>query len=869
MVVKKGEKLQEFEVMPGVTLSRTLIPTLPPNYLSRKHLFSLLEIASPSTTVLIAPAGYGKTSLVAEWALAQRDRVIWLTITESDTLEDMSALFIQATRNIIPDFGRWFETEPGLRPVEIVRRWGNDLIATGKNYIFVIDNLREHTTRDVDIATRLVEQFPPNIQFVTIRRDSIETVYATFSSRGPLTVIGASELAFTDSEIALLAAMHKIPYEDCEIRKSLEAAHGWPAAVSMLMHYISKNKKPIDFEKLVTSQSEPLRALAVSVIHSLDQETRDLITSLAVVPEFDHEIAETILEDKYSYDRINQIALEGNYFSQTSSPEQTFEFSILIREVLLTELRKDKARKGNIHARLLEFHEHRNEPNLALEHAYLAGNIEKVTEMFPDAARIMQATGRGQELIRWSIFAGDNSELGLLKRATVELAGRLALQEYDSVLSMIEHMNFDAKDTALEGFIKQITYGSKAYVDFALGRFDDCAQSIELALSESNGPLVLGIEEQIGLLRLSSMQSFILDETEEVESLYEQAKALANKSKLPTNNLLLSSMNAMMLFQIGDYRRAYEAASITYSQFTKRGYVGIYGPLESMFIMARCQLEFARPREAFEIFGQIRDLGEKWQQWGWHFLADGYFARDLALRGMVTDALDNIKSARKRASEIEYSKDLVSIIDLSELFIRFTVKDNERLGALLERAPKLRFVQQIKLAFDERMGKKNVNEEIKLLPFRTPREKIWKYLADAHAVIDQENVALKEMKKALEIGASVGAKETFLRQSAEMGNLIMKIAGEKPTVYLEDLASAVAERIKSEANQSSEFASSLTKRELEVLRHLSTDRPISAIAASLHISLNTMKTHLKNLYRKMDVDGRVSAVEKARELFIL
>lgn len=91
----------------------------------------------------------------------------------------------------------------------------------------------------------------------------------------------------------------------------------------------------------------------------------------------------------------------------------------------------------------------------------------------------------------------------------------------------------------------------------------------------------------------------------------------------------------------------------------------------------------------------------------------------------------------------------------------------------------------------------------------------------------------------------------------------------KPTVYLEDLASAVAERIKSEANQSSEFASSLTKRELEVLRHLSTDRPISAIAASLHISLNTMKTHLKNLYRKMDVDGRVSAVEKARELFIL
>jgi ATP/maltotriose-dependent transcriptional regulator MalT len=388
-------------------------------------------------------------------------------------------------------------------------------------------------------------------------------------------------------------------------------------------------------------------------------------------------------------------------------------------------------------------------------------------------------------------------------------------------------------------------------------------------MSATDGPLFLGIEEQIGILRLAAMKSFILDRTEEVESFFEQAKTLANKSKLPNNHLLISSMNAMVLFQIGDYRRAFEAASITYSQFTKRGYVGIFGPLDSMFILARCHLEFARPREAFEMFGQIRSLGEQWKQWSWHFFADGYFARDLVMRGMVTEALDNVKSARDRAERIEYSEGLVSIIDLSELFIRFSVNDNDRLGALLERAPQLRFVQQIQLAYDERMGKKTVKEDVRNLPARTPREKIWKHLAETHEVIGQENLALKEMKKALEIGATVGAKETFLRQSTEMGNLIMKIAGENPTVYLEDLASSVAERIKSESNRPSEFASSLTKRELEVLRHLSTERPISAIAASLHISLNTMKTHLKNLYRKMEVDGRVSAVEKAKAHFIL
>ena len=53
----------------------------------------------------------------------------------------------------------------------------------------------------------------------------------------------------------------------------------------MLLYQIAKNKKPIDFEKLVASQSEPLRALATSVINNLDEETRSVLTALSVVQE--------------------------------------------------------------------------------------------------------------------------------------------------------------------------------------------------------------------------------------------------------------------------------------------------------------------------------------------------------------------------------------------------------------------------------------------------------------------------------------------------------------------------------------------------------------------------------------------------------
>ena len=869
MAGTQGERAHEFEVASGITLSRTMIPTLPPNNLSRKQLFSLLDNPSPSTTVVLAPAGYGKTSLVAEWAHSQRDRVIWVTLTESDTLQEMSGIFIQATRNILPGFAPWFDTEPGIRPVENVRRWGNELLATGKDFILVIDNLRQHTARDVDIAVKLVEQFPPNIQFVTIRRDTLETVYATFSSRGPLRVIGASDLAFTDNEIATLAAMHKIAYDDEDIRESLRAAHGWPAAVSMLVHQISKNKKPVDFEKLVSSQSEPLRALAVSVINSLDDKTREIITSLSVVQEFSHGQAEVILEDAYSYDQINQIAFDGNYFTQTGSPEQTYEFSILVREVLLTELRKDKYRKMKIHAKLLEFHENRNEPNLALEHAYLAGDLEKVSDLFPDAARILQAQGRGRELIRWSVFAGDNSKLGLLKRATVELTGRLALQDYRSVISMAEQMNFDAQGTALEGFIRQITAGALAQIDLTLGKFDDFDKHFAQAVQPQDGPLMLGVEEQISLHKFAAVKLLILDQTEQLEALHEEVKGIATSSKLPINQLQLSSINAMVLFQIGEYRGAFEAASISYSQFSQRGYVGLFGPLDSMFIMARCQWEFGNAREAMDLYIQLRDISEQLKQWHWYIVPDGILPRDMAVQGLITEALDKVRCQRKKASQLASPDSLNSIIDLAELFVRYEINDFERAMPLLNRAPSALLVQQIKFSIDEKLGKKSVHDDAKNLPYRTPREKIWKHLADVEAVLDQQQAAMKEMKKALEIGAKVGAKETFLRQSHEMGNLIMKIAGENPTFYLEDLATNVADRIRNNQNRTADLASALTKRELEVLRHLSTERPISAIAGSLHISLNTMKTHLKNLYRKMEVDGRVSAVDKAKAHFIL
>jgi ATP/maltotriose-dependent transcriptional regulator MalT len=61
----------------------------------------------------------------------------------------------------------------------------------------------------------------------------------------------------------------------------------------------------------------------------------------------------------------------------------------------------------------------------------------------------------------------------------------------------------------------------------------------------------------------------------------------------------------------------------------------------------------------------------------------------------------------------------------------------------------------------------------------------------------------------------------------------------------------------------------LTQREIEVLRYLSTDYSVEKIGKSLHISKNTMKTHLKNIYRKLKVDNRKQATDIAKTKLLI
>jgi len=855
----------DMKTLSGVTISRTHVPTLPPGYLARKHLFTLIDNSAPGTTFVIAPAGYGKSSLVAQWA--QGKKVIWMTVAEADSLNEMSAMMIAATRNLIPGFGQWFEREQPMRPTEVVRRWGNELLQHDEDFVFVLDNLRSENSSDVAIENRLIEQFPSNVHFVVIRREAIDSIYATCASRGPVKVLTIEDLRFSDEEISTLAENAE-PKLDNRSREILNSAQGWPSATSMLLEHMQSKKFDLDISRLMSSDTEPLRELALFVLSNLDSKVIKTVETLAIVEVFDYELAEYLLGKDYSFDLISAIAIKGEIFTSSRQSNQTFVFSPMVREVLLERMRAKPEIKQALHQSLIDYFEKRRNIPLAIEHAFQAGDAAKIAELFPDAARMKQAQGLGGDLVRWSAFAALNPDEGYLKSLTVKIVGLLVNLDFSAVKIESERLAAGAEKSPAKEFYLQYLAGIQAYINLSVGNFEDVDRNVQRAIYESPN-IYLGIDDQISLLRVLATGYYIFDDNERVEEIAASVKVMSHETLLPTSHAFIFSIEAMALHQRGDYRSAYEMASMALTECNKNGFVGIHGPLDAMYVKARCLLEFSRHQEAITLLEEVKHLAYQWRQWHWYLAADNHLIQELCINDRQKDAIERIRSSRELVATFTFNNSLGGIVDLNEMFIRRSLKDFDRLEQLIARAPKARHARLMQQEVDEHRNHKKSLIDVKSLPERTPREQIWRYLTEASLNIESENLALSHLQKALKVASQVGAKETFLRQNNEIGNLILKIANENPTVYNEELASAMATRMRDRGSTMTEGRPTLTKRELEILRQLSTGRTLTVISGELHISQNTMKTHLKNLYRKMEVEGRKEAVEKATSLFLL
>ena len=856
-------------MIPSANLSQTLPPVLPPNFISRKEILDDVKVNQAGITLVVAPVGYGKTSLVAEYITTLEHPVIWLSFNDSDDTKSFNSNFVQAARNVIPGFGNWFSSSQVLTTAEIMTETFSEIGLLGGHFVLVLDDSRVSIGDAAPLANHLFSTLPKNVHAMILRRAIPSEAFLQLKALNNLQIIDQNKMKFSEEEVSIAASIAGVNIERPEYQKMLKKLNGWPAAVQLTLSNISRGWDATSSASGERESSSGTNYLIENLLSTLKPAERKILESLAVSEEFSIEEAEVILQSNFSLSKLNRFAADGLFLKYSSEPINKYSFNTIVRTGLILNPTIADKELRQIHQRLCDYFADRGSYLKALEHAKFAGSPEDYRHLFRHGMRQLIAIGRGKDLLRMADLVGDATTTGVLKRQTVELMGLTADFQYLAAQSLITEMLFTSRGTDIENFIKKFTSAVNVYIDFATGLTNQIEDHIDTVLGATSEELDLAAIDKISILRVSAAKEIIYDSADNLGGIQKQAHELAKDDSSAIALYFISAIDACTLLNNGEYKEAYIVANNVISHAEREGYSGIFGALDAMYVKARCLLEFSQIEESQKVFAQIKVLAQSWSQYTWVYLAESFLARDLALAGNSTAALDIVRSERERASALSFKNGLETYCDLTELFIRYIMKDWDRVGILLGRLPEFLLVQRVRAIYEFELGKKPGSVVVEDLPERTPTEQIYKLMFQTHQNIEREKVALQFMGKALEIGARVGAKETFLRQDASLLNLVIRIAGEKPTVYLEDLASKITSRLKSRSENLLGLSAALTKRELEILRHLATGRPISAIGTTLHISQNTMKTHLKNIYRKIGAGGRDEAVAKAKSLYLL
>jgi ATP/maltotriose-dependent transcriptional regulator MalT len=851
---------------PGVNLARTVAPVVPASFLSRKHLFHLFETNMPGATIVAAPAGYGKTMLVAEWAHAQTRPTIWCAVDPNDSPQMFFAHIVQAVRNVLPKFGVDFESERFLSPDSYIQFMVREASAVKEDFNFVIDNGPADAQEVSPFAQALVDSLPSNVHVVIVRRVTPATSLARYASLGNLSLITSQDLKFSQEEVTVICELNGLDHNDWKVSKHLIKCNGWPAAVQMMAKNISRGV--IDSEFKIAETTNPLGILALESFNSLNQENKHHLLKLGIVEEFDLEVAEIILGEDFSETYINKLATDGMFVSVSSGFQRTYRISPIMLPVL-QEIRNSKEIQDvSTHEKLAQHFVAKGAPLEALDHILKVGNIDQITEILRISIRNMAAIGRGDQIIRWAHFGADESQTGVLIRKTIEALGHLVNLDFERAEGVAAELNYVAAQDVQAEFVTQLAAMILSHVHFARGDFERTRLLIGSALEKDYG--VAGIEnvDKIALLRLQADIGYIYDDAELVASSLRRAKEFQDGTNQVITGYHIGCMTAMSLWCEGRFFEAAEFAAISIAQAESNGYSGITAPFDALLVLSRCQLELSRLEKSIETSNVIEQKAEAAQIWPWYFMSIGTRTRIQITQGRINHVVDEIAVQREKHKQLQTPNQLGWIIDVTDIFLRFVLKDWKRADELLQRMPKIEMVRQIDMNLKFEADPKRVHALVAQLPETTPRERVNKILYQATINIDQENVALNYLRTALDLGAEVGFHEYFVRQN-RLYPIMVKAAAAKPTIFIESVVHEMSERIKNSNSDTGSLEEKLTNRELEILKHLTTGNPISAIAKQLHISQNTMKTHLRNVYRKLDVDGRHTAVEKARKLLLI
>src|SRR5947209_1760067 len=192
-----------------ILTTKLYLPRLRPNVVSRSRLLERLnEGLHRKLTLISAPAGFGKTTLVSAWVEGIERPTAWLSLDEGENDPTLFLTYlVAALQTIAPDIGEGvlgvLQSPQPPPPEAVLTALLNEITTLPDHFVLVLDDYHVIDAKPVDLAlTFLVEHLPPQMHLVIATREDPQLPLARYRARSHLTELRATDLRFTPSEAA-------------------------------------------------------------------------------------------------------------------------------------------------------------------------------------------------------------------------------------------------------------------------------------------------------------------------------------------------------------------------------------------------------------------------------------------------------------------------------------------------------------------------------------------------------------------------------------------------------------------------------------------------------------------------------------------
>jgi LuxR family transcriptional regulator, maltose regulon positive regulatory protein len=875
-------------------ISKITIPGVPGWLVPRPRLDKLLAEGTRNTvTTITGPPGAGKTMALALWAAGggPAGPVAWVTLDDYDNRPRAFWLYVLAAlRQAGVPIPRAMSATARRYAIdhEFLLRFASLVAGQDPPVTLVLDDVHLLTAPKVlDGLAYVLRHAGPGLRLVAASRIDPLLPLHRYRLNGELTEIRASQLAFTTPEARLLIAQHGITLSADSLERLTRRAEGWPAIMRLAAISMDGHDDPEQFVKgLIAEDSAVTGYLVEEVLNAQPAKVREFLLRTSILDRINENVAAeligggpdpTVLADLVRTKALVQPDESGWYRCHS-----------LFTAVLRLKLRREHPHQvADLHLRAARWHRRNGFLAEAVRHAGSAGDWQSAaravldehvvdqliypgdeplagsfrqmprdqawTEPQPllvaaaiDFARAQDATSEAflaaAEDMLENLPAGEEvpSRLGAsmirlaLSRRTGDLsAAAAAVTQAETLLEEVPE-----EQLARHPWIQARVRAGRGAVELWSGHLDEASAIFEAALATAGAPDreradCLGHLALIEMLRgqLTHAAELAADATgrpDDDDSADRPGGATSQAAEVALASIHMErnerSRSRRWL------KRALDALRVRPDRL-----VGVVAHL----VAARHSLAEGHGQAALEIISHARQ-GWTPPAWAEHRLtvlqsqscvatAELRLAIDLARQadpGSSLDAAVALAHALLAAEQTEAARNALDAAPSGE-----EASDGVLLESLLVDA---------QLSYEEgdrARGRRCLDRALRLSEreqFRLPfgMERGW-----LRPVLRREPELAQAYRRVLE-PELVGPGQAVARPPG-----------------VEEAVPVIVEK--------------LSEREREVLEHVSAMESTAEIASEMYISVNTVKTHLKSIYRKLSVTHRGEAVRRARQFGLL